>query len=114
MTYDFNDAHQLKIRKLQEKLGNISGGLRKNLATEIQKEKRADIGNLYSPTVSSLTQTQQKQFHDEIEKKPSGEEILQQIKQQVEHKRLETASIVEPKQESNDDFSSKNSNKQDL
>ena len=114
MTYDFNDAHQLKIRKLQERLGSISGGLKKNLATEIQKEKQVDIDNRYSVTIPSLTQTQQKQFHDEIEKKPSGEEILQQIKQEVEHKRLETTSIVEPKQESNDGFSSENSNKPDL
>ncbi len=114
MTYDFNDAHQLKIKKLQEKLGNISGGLRKNLTTEIQKEKQMDIDNRYSVTIPSLTQIQQKQFHDETEKKQSGEEILQQIMQQVEHKQLEITNIVEAQQESNDVFSSKNSNKQDL
>ncbi|MGI0062088.1 MAG: hypothetical protein ACREBA_06515 [Nitrosotalea sp.] len=114
MTYDFNDAHQLKIKKLQEKLGNISGGLRKNLTTEIQKEKQMDIDNRYSVTIPSPTQIQQKQFHDETEKKQSVEEILQEIKQQVEHKRLETINIVEAQQESNDVFSSENSNKQDL
>lgn len=114
MTYDSNDAHQLKIKKLQEKLGSISGGLKKNLTTEIQKEKQVDIGNLYSATIPSLTQRQQKQFHDVTEVKPSGEEILQQIKQQVEHKLLETTNIVETQQKSNDSFSSKNLNKQEV
>lgn len=114
MTHDFNDAHQLKISKLQERLNNISSGLRKNLTTEIQKEKQMDIGNLYSAITPSSTQRQQKQFHDETEKKPFEKETLQQIKQQKEHTLLETTSTVETQQKSNDDFSSRNSKKQDL
>ena len=113
MTDDFNDANQLKISKLQERLNNISSGLRKNLATEIQKEKQGDIGNSYfiSP---SLTQRQQKQSYAEPEKKLLEKEIFQQIKQEKEHKPVETTNIEETQQKSNDSFSSKTLKNQEL
>ncbi|MGI0017799.1 MAG: hypothetical protein ACREA1_03735 [Nitrosotalea sp.] len=114
MTHDFNDTHQLKISKLQERLNNISTGLRKNLATEIQKEKQRDIGNLYSSIAPSLTQRQQKQSYAETEKKLFEKEIFQQIKHEKEHKPVETTNIEETQQKSNDDFSSENLKKQEL
>lgn len=112
MTYDFNDTHQLKISKLQERLNNISSGLRKNLPTEIQKENQVDSSNLYSSITSPLTQRQQKQSYDETEEKLFEEKVLRQIAQ--EHKPLEMTSTEEIQQKLNDDFSSKNLRKQDL
>lgn len=113
MTDDFNDVHQLKISKLQERLNNISSGLRKNLTTEIQKEKQQDTSNLYSSITLPLTQRQQKQSYDEIEKKLI-EKVSQKVTQEPEHKILETASIKETQQKSSDDFSSKKLEIQDL
>lgn len=88
-----NDAHQLRIRKLQERLSSISSGFRKDLTTEIQNQKQSEISTVYSPTISSPEQIQQKQPYDKAKKELSVEEILQQLKQIVEHERLETRTI---------------------
>ena len=115
MTHDTNDAHQMRIRKLQERLSGISSEFRKNLVTEIQNKKQNDVGNIYSATMPLSTQRQQKQSH-ETEKESSVQEILQQIKQQVEHKRLETINTMETQQKqiSSDNLISKNLKIQDL
>jgi hypothetical protein len=92
MSHD-NDAHQLRIRKLQERLSSISSGLRKDLTTEIQNRKQNETSTVYSSTVSSSEQIQQKQPYHKAEKESSVEEILQQLKQIVEHERLETRTM---------------------
>ena len=88
-----NDAHQLRIRKLQERLSSISSGLRKDITTEIQNRKQNEISTVYSPTISSSEQIQQKQPYDKAKKESSVEEILQRLKHIVEHERLETRTM---------------------
>ncbi|MGI0062153.1 MAG: hypothetical protein ACREBA_06840 [Nitrosotalea sp.] len=97
MSYD-NDAHQLKIKKLQERLSGISGEFRKGLTAEIQSKKQNDTDNVHSSTVSSPAQTQQKQTYDKAEKELSVEEILQQLKQTIAHKQVEPSIMETQKQ----------------
>ncbi len=117
MSHD-DDPHQLKIKKLQERLSTISsdfrkgstGEFRKDLGrdfrkditsetrkdstNEIQDQKQVDARNVHAPTTASPpVQVQQKQTHGKTEKELSVEEILQQLKQIIDNKQPEIRTI---------------------
>jgi hypothetical protein len=103
-----DDSHQLKIRKLQERLSNISSEFRSGLANDIQNRRQSNIGNIYSTSPSNHIQ---KQAYNKIEKEVPVEEVLQQLlKQTIERKQLATRVIetqqkqMPPNKESSEDL----------
>ena len=91
---DDAESHQLRIRKLQEMLAGISSGIRKDSSTGMQSRRPENIENLHS-TMSSI-RTEQKP--SQTEKKPSVEQIPQQVRVQTEEKKEARAEFEVPQE----------------
>ena len=101
-SYPDDDSHQLKISKLQERLGSISGQLRKSLA-EPSKERQAHFESTYSRPAA--TDIHEKQVRFEPAKEPSRDEMQQQARQEENYRALEAQRIaVEQQTKQSDDL----------